>query len=249
MKNRCKSRDSFREGDKSYLGQGERLPREDKSEGNVLKVLTHGNCHCQRKEELLMKDRRSCGAAELWQGIPSVVIAVAGTMVHQNREPQGVVYNAGVSKATEINTQSVPVGTRWWTGPLKVIQSTGTAPKAPETQLGKVHLLPRAQELTQHKAGNHRDQICRLCCILSPFPRGTTSAHTIRGAWVVGRGRTAAAASGKAAGAIPQLRQQSISTIQKTPFFILISYLSADLRGFFSVWQSQLSSPEAEALR
>lgn len=120
-KNRCKSQDSFREGDKSYLGQGKRLPREDKSEGNVLKILTHGNCLCQRKEELLMKDGRSCKAAELWQGIPSFVILVAGTMVHQNREPQGAISIAGVSKAAEIDTQSVPVGTRWWTGPLKVI--------------------------------------------------------------------------------------------------------------------------------
>lgn len=119
-----------------------------------------------------MKDRRSCRAAELWQGIPSVVIPVAGTMVHQNREPQGVIYNAGASKATEINTQAVPVGTSWWTGPLKVIQSTWTAPKAPETQLGKVHLLPRAQELTQHKAGNHRDQSAGFAVFSAPFHVG-----------------------------------------------------------------------------
>lgn len=85
-----------------------------------------------------MKDGRSCKAAELWQGIPSFVIPVAGTTMHQNREPQGDIYIAGVSQATEINIQSVPVGTRWWIGPPKVIQSTGTTPNVPETQFGKV---------------------------------------------------------------------------------------------------------------
>lgn len=119
MKNRCKSQDTFREGDKSYLGQGKRLPREDKSEGNVLKVFTHGNCHCQRKEELSVKGRRRCKAAELWRRIPSFVILVAATMVDHNREPQGAIYIAGVSKATEINTQSAPVGPH--AGALKVI--------------------------------------------------------------------------------------------------------------------------------
>lgn len=85
-----------------------------------------------------MKDRRSCKAVELWQGISSFVILVAGTMVHQDREPQGAIYTAGVSKGTIINTQPVPAGTRWWTGPPEVIQSTGTTPNVPETQLGKV---------------------------------------------------------------------------------------------------------------
>lgn len=83
-----------------------------------------------------MKDRGSCKAVEL--GISSFVILVAGTMVHQDREPRGAVYIAGVSKATGINTQSVPVGTRWWTGPPKVIQSAGTIPNVPETHLRKV---------------------------------------------------------------------------------------------------------------
>lgn len=51
-----------------------------------------------------MKDRRSCKAAELWQGISSSVILVAGTMVHQNREPQGAICIAGVSKLAETDT-------------------------------------------------------------------------------------------------------------------------------------------------
>lgn len=192
-------------------------------------VFTHVNCRCQ-KEELLRRTGAAAGPREDQPGQPF--------SRYRNRHRRGRCHRRGFSGCR--NRQS---------GLALRVTSLLIPPKPPETQLVTVPLPPRMEESMQHKPVNNKRSRSAGFALFSTLFCAGQGLHAQ--SWPPAQGGIAAApCAGSGGRAEPSPNQGSVKLAPfKKPCIFHINFLFIpDLKGFFSMWQRQPSSPEAEAL-